>query len=392
MKGATQRWLFVMACALALAIGGFLGSGRSREAAQFVETVKGAKVDSAQRKVATVAATEAALEKTDAPTQRLLLLRRTLASCETAALWQWLEQNPDGSGQFSNEVVNTLIDRLGWQAWSRVLEMEPGKLREELCYRVLYQFVRRDPWKAYEEWQAHRGEFPDPAWANGVISECSVAAAAISADKLIEIFQQITQKDSEYMIGVEFAKDFDFRKLLDHLADSEQQPYSLTEAPLRTWAERSPLEAAEWLAAHPGYLDKEYREGELRGTIRAIAGAEMDEASRLKAFEAISSLDYKHLDLEWKYAWENSDGNVTPTILQSADLAGRREEYLRVVLSETRSAEELDASWAEVPLAERQQILAAVEKDWAERRSSPVDAKARERWGKMVRSSWGIAP
>ncbi|WP_265594010.1 hypothetical protein [Haloferula sp. BvORR071] len=387
-----QRVIFVASCGASLLLGCWLGARRFSTVPPVTVGEVPSTLSSLRHETEQNTPGDSTQEKVNTTTRRLVLLRRTLAACETQALWQWLEQNPEGKPEICSEVVKTLIDRLGWQAWSQALEVADPKVRERVSYRILYEFSLRDPWKAYEEWKAHRAEFPSPAWASGVISECSLAAASVSADKLIETFQQIPQDDSNEMMMVEFAKDFDFRKLLDYLANTEKLPYTETDDTLTAWAKRSPLEAAEWLAANPRYLEKEYHESEVSGTLRAIASAEMDDASRRQALDAISRVRPELVDQAWLAVAGSSEGKISAPALQTVDLAGRRGEYLFQVLEETRLDNKLDASWEQVSLPERQQVLAAVEHDWAEQNPSPLNAKIQARWSKMVRAAWGISP
>ncbi|MCW1916306.1 hypothetical protein OJ996_22140 [Luteolibacter sp. GHJ8] len=396
MSATPSRWMFPAACVLAIAVGAMLGGARvkapeKQAAAKSGERGHGGGAKDLLERV-NASAQDAALTP-GGYAERMLMLRRTLASCETEALWELLEygttleKRPEWDVTFA--LINELIDRQGWGAWERVLRVESGA-RQRVAGMVLYQFSRRDPWKAYEEWQQHRAEFDSATWGDAVISEVSLAAAKTSADKLVEVFRQIPQVESNEMMSMEFAPDFDFRKLLDHLAGDNYQPYTASENTLGVWAERSPLEAAEWLVAHPNYLDREYREGELQRTLEGVAKGEMDEEARREAFELLARVKPEEQKHAWEAMWEESEGKISADYLRAADLTGRREDYLRIALYETRGAEELDPSWAQVPLAERQEILATVERQWAEKHPTVVEAKARERWGRMVRQAWGM--
>lgn len=396
MKKITpSRWVFPAVCVLAIGVGAMLGSGRAKAPAGMTAAAKsGERGDATKNLLEKVSAS--AKEATITPgshAERMLMLRRTLATCETEALWELLEYGttleirPPWDLTFA--MMNELIDRQGWGAWERALKVESGA-RPEVAGMMLYQFSQRDPWKAYEEWQQHRAEFGGGNWGNAVISQVSLAAAKTSADKLVEVFQQIPLVESNEMMVMEFAPGFDFRKLLDHLESGAMQPYTASEETLGVWAERSPLEAAEWLAANPGYLEKEYRENELYGTLEGIVKADLDGESRRKAFELLAGVSPETQKHVWQRLWENGEGKISANYLEAADLTGRREDYLRIALYETRGAEELDPSWAQVPLAERQKILAAVERQWEVKHPTPVEARARERWGRMVREAWGM--
>ena len=385
MKSSGQRILFTAACLAAIGAGVFLRSGR--EAGGAVVEVPGNGPEAA----ATTAGAAGESKVISATALREMMLRRSLAACETAALWKWLEADPQGDWDIRSAVIEELIDRLGWGAWEHALAIADPKARERVADSFISEFADRDPWKAYEEWQKHRDEF-DPEWGFGVIGHCTLAGAAVSADKLLDVFRQMTRPDSCDLMTVEYAKDFDFRKVADYLIGTDKQPYTLPQDLVREWAKREPEEAAAWLAAHPEYLAKDYRRRELQGTLKAIAETEMGEDSRRKALDAIGKADPEMLDRAWRYLGDGSDGKVSASILQSADFMGRREEYLRRALLDSRSAEKLDDSWDQVPLAERRQILAAAEQEWAQQRPTPVDAKARARWRKMVVAAWGIGP
>ncbi|WP_367873956.1 hypothetical protein [Luteolibacter sp. Populi] len=386
MKPSGERILFAAACLAALGAGVFLRTGR--EAGRAVVAVLN---NSPEAAVTTTARAAGESKVISATALREMMLRRSLAACETAALWKWLEADPQGDWDIRRAVIEELIDRLGWGAWGHALAIADPKARESLADSFISQFAGRDPWKAYEEWKKHRGEF-DPEWGVGVIGYCTLAGAAVSADKLLDVFRQVTRPDSCDGMKVEYAKDFDFRKVVDYIVGTDKQPYAFPQDLVREWAKREPEEAAAWLAAHPEYLAKDYRAGELRETLKAIAETEMGEESRRKALDAIGKADPEMLDRAWAYLGNGSGGKVSASILESADFMGRRDEYLRRVLLDSRSVEKLDDSWTLVPLAERREILRAAEVEWAEQRPTPVDAKARARWRKMVTGAWGIGP
>lgn len=388
MRPAYRKIFFAVACVAGLGGGVFMGrvQGVGNPAAI---AVSGSRLQTSQPRMPE-AAGETGVGST--PDTRKLMLRRTLATCETAALWEWLGANPQGDRSICNEVLNELIDRLGWGAWDHALAVEDPKTREYVAERILCRFAQLDPWKAYAEWQEHRARFENPEWGAKVIAELTIAASATSADKLLEMFQCFPKDEPGGCMVVEFAKDFDFRKVLDQLMTTEKRPNTLAQDLAETWAERSPQEAAAWLGKHPGYFDEDYHEGEAHGILRAISQAEMSDESRREALGALANLSEEARDSAWQRLAEDNDGKVSAAFLHSADLAGRREDYLRQTLLDTRTAEELDDSWNLVPLAERRQILAAVEQEWADKRPTPVDAKSRARWREMVTTAWGISP
>lgn len=182
------------------------------------------------------------------PADRKLVLQRSIAACDTEALWEWLATLPKGQELARDLVLNELIDRLGWGAWQHVLGLESGKARDLVGESILMCLAERDPWKAYEEWQQHRGEFEHKIWGFGVIAECTEAAAAMSADQVLKVFGSIPREEADELMFVEYAPDFDFRKVLDHLVAGGPQPFTMTEDLLSSWAGRQPEEAAARLA------------------------------------------------------------------------------------------------------------------------------------------------
>jgi hypothetical protein len=388
VRAAYRKVLFAAACVAGLAGGVFMGRGQG-VGKPAPTAVSGSRLQTSPPPMPGAAGET---EVGSTPDTRKLMLRRTLAACETTALWEWLAANPQGDGSIRYEVLSELIDRLGWRAWDHALAEEDPKTREHVAERILWKLAQQDPWKAYAEWQAHRADFENPEWGVQVIAECTLAASATSADKLLEMFQHFPKEEAGEIMVVEFAKDFDFRKVLDQLMTTEMRPNTLVQDLAGTWAERSPQEAAAWLGKHPGYFDEDYHEGEAHAILRAIAQAEMSDESRREALGTLANLSEEARDSAWQRLAEDNDGKVSAAFLHSADLAGRREDYLRQTLLDTRTAEELDESWNLVPLAERRQILAAAEQEWAEKRPTPVDAKSRAHWRQMVTTAWGISP
>jgi hypothetical protein len=321
---------------------------------------------------------------------RRLILKRSIAACDTEALWNWLAGMPDVRIEAWGLVQDELIDRLGWGAWERARGMEPGKARDHVGEMLLMKLAERDPWKALEEWQKHHAEFDHKIWGFGVISECSKAAAGMSADQLLKVFASIPQKEANELMFVEYAPDFDFRKVLDHMASGGPQPYTMTEDMLPTWAKRDPEAAAEWLVAHPEYLQVEYQQTEAGETLSTLARMPMDDATRARVIEMAEGMPEEMVDLTWKNLASGTAGKLSPEILKSADLTGRREFYLEGALWDTRGLESMDESWSALPLEERRALFEQADQRWAREGSSPVETKARASWRSMVEEAWGI--
>ena len=98
------------------------------------------------------------------------------------------------------------------------------------------------------------------------------------------------------------------------------------------------------------------------------------------------------LDDLWGSAVIGSDGKIRAGTLAAADQMGRRENFLREVLLQTRFQDQPDSSWELVPLEERRHLIELVEKSRAEDPKSPVEVRAHERWRKSLNEAWGIAP
>ncbi len=382
MNPAVRKFAFPGVCAGALAAGFVLGSQKSERHASIERTPDHARP----------ARLSHSGHKSDTePVSKSLMLRRTVARCDTDALWAWLEAGDTDCHDIEHAVVVELIDRLGWSALDRAFAFRDEETRERLSGLVLSVLAERDPWKALEEYQDHRGEFENPLWGEGVISQCTIAAAATSADKLIDIFRQMTREDSELLMTVPFSRNFDFGKVLDHLFATEAPPRIAIENLMPAWAERSPEDAANWLVTHPGYLDKEYQNHAAAAALKAMATADMEDGKRIKALEAMSSLPGKFLTDAWAGIASDSEGKITASVLQSADQMGVRESYLSGALLSTRGLDEIDPTWELVPLEERLEILERVDRQWAEETRTPVEVKARERWMKMVGTAWGMS-
>lgn len=328
---------------------------------------------------------------TDADDEKLAM-RRTVAKCETAALWDWLKQAAADDWNWKDLVVSELVDRLGWQALDIAMEMEPDRVDGELSGHVLSKLGESDPWKAYELWKSLRGEFENERWGQGTIDWAIQAGASASGEKLIEVLQQMTADESESLMVIEFTEGFDFRTVLDFLAEADRQPLTVPENLLPAWAEQSPVEAAAWLLDHPEFLEVEHQEYAANRLLRAIAAGEGPEAVRHEALAQLASMPSDYLDMAWKAIGESSDGKLDANTLESAGLMNRREDYLSRSLLETRSLDVLDASWDLVPLEERRTALRTAEQIWAERQPTPVQARARERWKMMVTTAWRITP
>lgn len=319
-------------------------------------------------------------------------MRRTAAKCETAALWDWLVSPAATDPRWRSVIISELVDRLGWRAFDIALDRDPDRDGGMLSGSLLWELGRRDPWKAYDLWKSHRAEFASERWGQGAVNKAIEAGALASAAKLVEVLQQMTADESESLMTVEFAEGFDFRSVLDFLAEADRQPVTVPQDLLPAWAEQSPVEAAAWLLEHPEFLKIEHQEYAANRLLKVIAAWDGPEAVRQEALDQLASMPGDYLNTAWRAIGESSGGKPDANTLESAGLMNRREDYLSRSLLETRTLDALDASWDQVPLEERRTALRNAEQIWAENQPTPVQARARERWKAMVSAAWGITP
>jgi hypothetical protein len=155
---------------------------------------------------------------------------------------------------------------------------------------------------------------------------------------------------------------------------------------LLEWSKRSPGEAAAWWRAHPEYrLSTE----EWPEVYAELAGSDLDAAERMAVLDAIEASQAKGEDRIWDLIGTKGEGKVDPALLDAARLSGRAEDYRLAALFKTREVESMDASWLDVPQAEREKAKAAVEEKWAREHPGAINEQARERWGKMLDEAWG---
>jgi hypothetical protein len=377
---------FTLASGASIAAGLLLGASFSNS--DSAEDRESLAPDYLNRPVTTLSKT---VEESDAENPDLRM-RRLVARCETKALWDWLLAAPLEDAKWRDVVVTELVDRLGWQALDTAMEIDPDRERGTLSEHVLSKLGERDPWKAYDFWKARRAEFENPQWGSGALDWTITAGSAASAEKLIEVLQQMTDQESQTLINVEFSRGFDFRSVLDHLAATDKQPLTVPANLLPEWAKQSPVEAATWLLEHPEFRRFEYIENEANGLLNEIAGGKGPAELRRQALDQLAAMQGDYLDKAWKGVVARSEGKVDAEILDSAAHMNRRDTYLAGALLETRTFDGLDSSWNSVPLEERRTALRNAELKWRETQLTPVQARALERWKTMATTAWGINP
>lgn len=324
---------------------------------------------------------------------RSMLMRRTIAKCETGGLWEWLRSSHAEGGPWLDIVTTELIDREGWQAWSFVRSLEDDHQRGKLSELILAKLAERDPWKAYEVWKQSRGDFGNPHWGTGVLDWVTTAAATTSGEKMVEVLQQVTAAESESLMTLEFARGFDFRMVLDYLVEAEQVPLTVPENLLPEWAKQSPAEAAAWLLQNPGFvLVNEHQEYAAHHSIQMIASGKGSIHERHAALEIVSKMPADFLDRTWEVIGGSSGGQIDAETLASASYLKRRETYLAQALLETKAADTIDDSWNQVPLEERRGLLEQADNAWKQKQVSPVENRVHQRWRERVIAAWGITP
>jgi hypothetical protein len=324
---------------------------------------------------------------------KAVLMRRTVAKCETAGLWEWLRSNHAQEGPLLDVVVTELVDRQVWQAWAFVQSLENDHKRGNFSEHILAKLAERDPWKAYEVWKQTRGDFGNPHWGSGVLDFVTIAAAATSGEKLVEVLQQMTAEESESLMTLEFADRFDFEIVLNHLVQAKQVPLTVPGNLLPKWAEQSPAEAAAWLLQNPGFaVVNEHQEYAAHHSIQMIASGKGSVDDRHAALEIVSKMPADFLDRAWEVIGGSSEGKLDAETLDSANYLKRREAYLTQALLETKASDSIDASWDQVPLEERRQLLEQADQAWKQKRVSPVENRVHERWRQHVTAAWGINP
>ena len=93
----------------------------------------------------------------------------------------------------------------------------------------------------------------------------------------------------------------------------------------------------------------------------------------------------------WDDAIKPSVGGPQTSLLVSATMMDRREDYLTAVLLEARREGSLDDAWKLISPEERAAIAKAADAAW-DPGSSPVEANSKERWRAMIATAWGTDP
>ncbi|MDB6077403.1 MAG: hypothetical protein JWO82_1150, partial [Akkermansiaceae bacterium] len=135
---------------------------------------------------------------------------RAIARCDTADLWKSLQGTPNLPDWFADDVIRELMDRQGIQAVRQALQISDAAACSRLSGRFLNAYFNKDPWAALDLYLAERGRF-DPSWAGEGLIAVNKAAAAISAEKLIEVQKATAGTTSKWVSSLEYPADFDFR-------------------------------------------------------------------------------------------------------------------------------------------------------------------------------------
>jgi hypothetical protein len=144
---------------------------------------------------------------------------------------------------------------------------------------------------------------------------------------------------------------------------------------------------------NPGFvLVNEHQEYAAHHSIQMIASGKGSMDERHAALEIVSKMPADFLDRTWEVIGGSSGGQIDAETLASATYLKRREPYLTQALLETKASDSIDASWDQVPLEERRQLLEQADQAWKQKRVSPVENRVHERWRQHVTAAWGINP
>lgn len=317
------------------------------------------------------------------PAQETVMRRRAIAKCDDESLWVWLHEPTDDGGTLLVS-IEELVDRRGWGAWEDLLAREPHEYRGVVVSFLFAELAERDPWRAYGEWQKHRGDFPSPAWADDGFRSILNAAALVSADRVCDIlFETGREDDGRMAMEVDYPPGFDFQPVAEYLVLESKDHFIDPQDVLRAWGDQQPYEAAAWYATRPNcnlVMSRE-RKDEL---YLAVAGSDLPPDQMREALTALGGVSPELENEGWKHIGAESKGRVNAALLDSAGLVGRRDEYLRRVLAQTRFHEELDTAWLGLPLDDRLRAKAAVMKEWKAERPGETNDQARARWEMKV--------
>jgi hypothetical protein len=380
MNALPHRIGFGLACAAALAVGVLLRAEQRAESGAGIsstsEEASGTRADPPWRRT---------------PAEEKMMRRRVIAKCDDDSLWKWLMEPTDDTGNYLL-AIEEMVDRRGWGAWEHLIAMEAGEKRYHLARHFFSELAERDPWKAYEEWQKHRDDFGDVDWADGGFHPILRAAAAVSAEKVLDILAEMGKEgDDDLGVEVDYPQGFDFLEVMEFLGSDSKRHFLDRRQVLLEWMKQSPGEAAGWYGTFPN------RNLIVRSDLKhemylAVAGSGLEAEEMKEALLGLGGVSPEFADEGWAHIGFESHGKVDGVLLKSAELMERRDEYLRRVLAQTRLRETMDESWKEIPAAERMKAKEAVEAEWRKELPGAIHDRARERWGKMVETAWGNFP
>ena len=150
------------------------------------------------------------------------------------------------------------------------------------------------------------------------------------------------------------------------------------------------MQAAKWIEAHRDFV---LNSGNLNltSTMRQVVAADLHLSERVETLNALRTLPEATIDQMWNEAIQSSAGIPQESLIQSATMMNRRDDYLTAVLLEARRQGELDDSWNQVLPEDRTAIFEAADAAW-DPGSSPVEMKSKERWRSMIAKAWGTSP
>jgi len=320
-------------------------------------------------------------------------VREIITSSSSAVLWEWLAAN---SGEVHLEptrfaILRELYAREGIGLWAAILAGQDEETRENLSDDFLGMLSSSDPWLTYDLFLQNKDAF-GKRWGLGANSSILAAASSISADKFIEVMERSGFTDTNVWFTAELPAGFDFAGLVSHLGSSAHMPTGLPMDLVSKWARVSPQEAAEWLAAQPkpdGNSPMRYLlEDELVYHNTLLGLAETHAPGRDEGLATFSKIPESTLVKSWERLADKLGGKINPAVLDAATRMDSRDEYLVQSLLETRGQASPDASWKELPEADRWKAAELAEKRWKEELSSPVDDRARAEWRLRLQEAW----
>lgn len=335
------------------------------------------------------ALTNGALPTPETVPQHEQRLSRTVARCETAALWKWLVEFPPGEpSEFKGFVMNELYARLGAQAFEQSLKIDNPGTRLELSSLFLYSIAEHDPWDAIRRYDETRSSMV-PGWGNEAMNSLAMGGWSDSADLTIAAITRNRECPERLGADGKFPQGFDFRKLADFLASPDANFNAVPMNLLKVWSDRDPAQSAAWLREHPQGIAAAGWDDSFEPATTLTAIANSAAATRDQALATLAQAP-PETRAKWWADLSISQPVLSPQLLDAATAMGQRDAYLVASLQNTRTGDTLPIAWAAVPPAERPGLLATVIDRWPV--TTPLDLATRDAWLTRTRAQWTALP